>query len=182
VSAYAWVDDVMAVTVTLVRGMDLRHAGDLLEVRWASERVEIFDDAQWRQVEAMSPVVQADELGDWLVLVEPNGWLTTLPDTAAALSRGGSLVSVYWNARALMRFVLARDGAVVRAFDPLLYELAPVGDPLPQEQGLVFGDPETSPRIAAMELAERLTGVRIDRDWLLDTPRRSWLVPEPVRS
>ena len=179
-AGYEWADEIMAVTITLVRGLGWREVGDLIGVQWSTERTSTFHDAQWWQVDTMAPVVQAGRLGDWLVVVEPNGYLTAMPDTAAAVSAGGTAVSVYWNVNRLMNVVVARDGTVVRRFDPLLFASTARGEPLPEEAGLVFGQVEPPPLIAALELAERVTGVRIEKRWLLDEPRRTWAATEPT--
>ena len=179
-AGYDWADEIMAVAITFVRGVGWREVGDLIGVQWSTERIATFHDAQWQQVDSMAPVVQAASLGDWLVLVEPNGYLTTMSETAAALSAGGMAVSVFWNVNRLMNLVLAREGAVIRRFDPLLFASTAWGEPLPEEAGLVFGEVEPSPLIAALELTERLTGVRVERTWLLDEPRPTWAATEPA--
>jgi hypothetical protein len=180
VTGYEWADDIMAVTITFVRGLGLRHVGDLIGVRWSTERTATFHDAQWQQVDSAAPVLQAAQFGDWLILIEPNGFLTTTSATAAALSAGGMAVSVFWNVNRLMNVVVAHDGEVVRRFDPLLFASTAQGEPLPEEAGLVFGEVEPSPLIAALELAERLTGVRVQKTWLFDEPRRTWTATEPT--
>ncbi len=178
-SDYAWAEDVVAVTVAFVRGMELRDVGGLLGFQWSSERDATFAEASWQQAD--DPVtcpVQAAEVGDWVVLVEPNGFQTSLPGTLAALSRGGVAVAVFWNVNMDMSVGVARDGAVVRSFDPLLFGVGGQGEPLPQEEGLPFG-PDGAARPAALELAERLTGVRIEKAWLLEAPHRTWSTTGP---
>jgi hypothetical protein len=177
---YTWIDEVTAATVTFIRGPGLREVGDALGFRWETECEKTFLDAQWANAETMTPVVQAAVLEGWLVLVEPNGFLAASPQTAALLSRGGSVVSVYWNVNRLMSFVAARDGMVVRRFDPLLFGSTAEGPPLPEEEGLVFGQVEPSALAAAVELTERLTGVPIERAWLLEGPRKTWRADEPI--
>jgi hypothetical protein len=179
---YTWIDEVMAATITFVQGPGLREVGNVLGFRWETQREETFYDAQWANAETMAPVVQAAELHGRLVLVEPNGFLTTRPETAATLSRAGSLISVYWNVNRLMSFVAARDGVVVRRFDPLLFTSTAEGTPLPEEEGLVFGQVEPSPLGAAMQLTERLTGVAIGRAWFLEEPRKTWAASGPAES
>lgn len=86
------------------------------------------------------------------------------PKTIAALSRSGIAVAVFWNVNMHMSVAVAREGAVVWTFDPLLFGVGAQGEPLPQEEGLPFGS-EGAARPAALELAERLTGVRIEKAW-----------------
>jgi hypothetical protein len=176
VRAEAWTDDEMAMTVAFVRGLSVRELGDVLGFRWDTEREATWQEA-WEDADetaGTASTVQVGEIDGWLAVAEPNGYAASWPEVVARLSRGGTAVSVFWNVNALMRFVLARDGAVVRSFDPLAFTVAPVGEPLAEEEGLPFGDPRRRPEIAALTLAERLTGIRLGRSWDLDTPRRTW--------
>ena len=173
-SAPDW-SDLMAVTVTFVRGVapvdvvrrlgrDPSAAGDLLheqvwELQGAGAELQL--------------AVQVDEIDGVTVIIEPNGWLLTTAQHAEAVSRGAEAVSVFWNINAVMQFLLARDGRIVRRFDPLLYDQPGEGRPLPEESQLPFGDPEHC-RDAAIELAERLAGVHLTRDWLLNHRHPTW--------
>jgi hypothetical protein len=65
-----------------------------------------------------------------------------------------------------MRFTLARDGRVVRVFDPLLYDHPSVGDPLIEEANLPFGQPHAALQAAA-NLFEQVSGIQPTRHWLL---------------
>lgn len=172
---YAWSDEVMGMTLTFLRGPALPEVGEVLGFRWDTERPTRFSEAEERQgLGARAYAVQVGHLDGWTVLVEPNGYAAGTSDTVLRLSRGGTAVSLFWTVNGAMGFVLADDGVLVRAFDPLLYDLHPQGEPLPQEQGLPFGEPgEHLPR-AALLLAERLTGVRIERAWIMEAPRRTW--------
>lgn len=174
-TTHDWADEVLGMTLTLVRGPGLRQVGEVLRFRWDTERTTTFRGAADEQASARIPyAVQVGALGGWTVLVEPNGYAAGTPDVVARLSSGGTAVSLFWTVNLAMGVVLARDGAVVRSFDPLLYDLGPVGNPLPEEEGLAFGDPEADPRRAALTLLERLTGVRLERRWVLDDPRPTW--------
>ena len=117
--------------------------------------------------------VGVDAIGDWTVLVEPNGWVTAYGDVLSRLSEGGQAGSVFWNVNAHMSFGWAVDGTLVRQFDPLLHD---ADGALPEEAGLAFGDPGRTGG-AALTLLTRLTGVAIDRDWLLDRARPTFVVP-----
>ena len=175
---HSWTGAVMGVTVSFVRGLDLEAAGDVLRLQWPTERRATFGEAegQWEWNDVARFPVMVDERDGWLVLVEPNGWGAVQQGIARALSRGGVAVSVYWNVNAVMLFSLARDGLVVRSFDPLSprHGHGQYGDPLPEEAGLVVGDPDRDPRHSALDLAERLTGVPVDGAWLLERPWRTW--------
>ena len=175
---YDWVSDIMAVSVTYVRGLGLQQVGDLLRFDWSTERLITFAEAEMQQdFNTGMHAVQADlvesQRGPWLVLVEPNGYLAQASEALAALSDADVALSVYWNVNALMRFGMYADGVLVRSFDPLLTDAGAEGKPLVEEAGLRFGV-EGDSEAAAMTLAERLTGVAIEREWLLDERHRTW--------
>ena len=173
--AYEWARDVEAVTVAYVRGTPLRQVGALLHFDWATKRLATFADAERQQdYDTGSHVVQVEQRDQWLVLIEPNGYLASMPNAASALSDLDVAVSVYWNVNAQMRFAMYADGVLVRLFDPLLPDLGPEGQPLANEAGLPFGVEGEIPEAAALTLAERLTGVAIDRAWLLDQTHPTW--------
>lgn len=133
-----------------------------------------------------------DRLGDWLVLLAPNGFEFSNPGVAAGASRLGRVISVFWNVNAVMRVLVADGGQITRSFDPLIVDDAE-GTPLSEESGLPFGAPGR-PRAASLELAERLTGQRLTRSrvfaehaavilrrrqWAADDPGCNALVPLP---
>jgi hypothetical protein len=66
------------------------------------------------------------------------------------------------------------DGVLVRAFDPLLPDLGPSGRPLDEEGGLTFGVQGERAHVAALILAERLTGITIERGLVVDQPHPTW--------
>jgi len=119
-----------------------------------------------------------DHLGDWLVLVAPNGFEYSYPGVAAGASRIGRLITVFWNVEAVMRVIVAENGRVVRTFDPLFYD----GDAeaLPEEAGLGFGADHARLHAASLLFAERLTGRPLTESWLLAEhdgyliDRRAW--------
>ena len=181
VDDYAWADEVMGMTITLLRGLALVEVGEVLGFRWDTERQTTFGEAEEQQDPgAMAYSVQVGQLEGWTVLVEPNGYAAGTSDTVVRLSRGGTAVSLSWTVTGHQGFVLARGGVLVRAFDPLLFDLDPQGEPLPQEQGLPFGEPGGHLQRAALLLAERLTGVRLDQAWVMDEPRRTWTTTSPL--
>jgi hypothetical protein len=139
-----------------------------LTVADALRAQDALPDFAWGSV-----LVQTDLIDDWTALIEPNGWAGSMPEVVARLSERGEAVNVFWNVNAVMSFTLARNGSVVRTFDPLLYDA--LDGPLPEEADLPWG--VGHPRASALALLERLTHVRIDRDWLLDRPRETFVVP-----
>ena len=181
-AGYDWADkrrdrSLDALTLTL-----LEPAGDYLgmlepraelsrslTVAEALDAIVEVDDFAWGSV-----LVQTDVLGKWSVILEPSGWITSLPEVLARLSSRAQAVSVFWNVNAVMSFGLARNGSVVRQFDPLLYDDG--GERLSEELDLPFGQPG-SVRAASLLLLTRLTGVRVEQAWLLGQRRPTFVVP-----
>ena len=124
-----------------------------------------------------------DRLGSWYVLLAPNGFEFSYPGAAAGASRLGRVVTVFWNVNAVMRVVVADAGRVTRSFDPLMPEDSE-GRPLAEELGLPFGAPGR-PRSAILQLAERLTGQHLTRDFVtiehdaVVLERRRWASDDP---
>lgn len=109
--------------------------------------------------------------GVWLVLVQLNGYLASLPEALVTLSDADVALCVYWKVNAQMRFSMYADGILTRSFDPLQPGLGLEGAPLNERVGLAFGT-EGEPRASAVTLAERLSSVASSPEWLLDMPHR----------
>lgn len=180
VGTHGWAEQVDAAAVALVHGLDLRQVGEVLRVDWSTERTVLFDDA-WDVLDDDTDLfpVQLEELDGWVVVIEPNGYLTTFEEVLVALSAGGVAVSVFWNVNARYQFSLARRGELVRSLDPFIQDWEPTGEPLPEEAGLPFGEEDASQSAATVELARRVTGVSLDGDWLLGRPHRTWSTAGP---
>lgn len=159
-----------AVTVTWLRDVPPHHVQQVLRLVPSSQRLRSFEEALEEQdFETGTFVVQVRQVGCWIVLVEPNGYQSSLPETCAALSAGGAaVVSVFWNVNAQMQFLLAQNGQVQRRFDPLLPDLVSEGPQLPEEDGIAFGEAADDPREAALALAARVTDAPVSREWLLE--------------
>ena len=181
---YRWVDgrqDLDAVSITLARPPN----DALIEILAPRRQMPVpltYADAleaafALEDFAAGSVLAQLDELQGWTAIIEPCGWAASMPDVVARLSADGVAVNVFWNVNANMSACLARGGAVVRQFDPLLYD--PGDRPLPEELGLGFGDPSAPVRPACLEFLARCTGVEIREAWLLEIPRRTFVVPVP---
>ena len=116
-------------------------------------------------------VAQATRLGSWTVVLEGNGFEATTPGTPERLTVAGHRAGViYRSVNADMQFIWARDGEIVRSFDPLLYDISGVGDKLPEEQGLRFGP--GSPTACSFALLERLTALPLMQEFLDDRSDR----------
>lgn len=113
----------------------------------------------------------------WTFIWEANGWQGVTPENAARLSRGGSLVSMFWNVNSLMTFLAAEDGVVARKFDPLFHDDDPpptedVGRRHPAELDL---DWEHSPRMSGLALLAAMTGTGpAQPSWLSVPGMRFW--------
>jgi hypothetical protein len=107
---YAWAEDLMALTVTF-----LLHTGTIEDVfratgmAWTPTRPTRFMATDF---DPQREPLLVDRLGEWLVLLAPNGFQFSLPDIAAAVSRVGRVVSVYWNVNAVMRVLVADAGRI----------------------------------------------------------------------
>ena len=180
-AAYEWADSddplVEALSITLARPNDGRVPSGLSPRRELSARLDVaetldaalgLEDFAWGAV-----LAQIDSLDEWAVVVEPNGWAGSMPDVLQRLSVDGIAVNVFWNVNAVIRFSYARNGALVRDFDGLLYDSP--NDAIVEERGFPWGADQ--PRASVLGVMERLTGVRLARDWLLATPRRTFEVP-----
>lgn len=185
VSAYAWVGQhqelLEALSVTMVQPAGAGVVSRL-EPKWEwPTRLTIaealaasltVDDYAWGSLFA-----QVDEIAGWTAIIEPNGWAASTPEMLAGLSADGAAMNVVWNVNALMGASVARNGVVIRQFDPLLYDAS--AQPLVEEAGLPFGEPGAPLRAASLAFLERLTGVRLSEQWLLGRSRQTFVVPVP---
>ena len=175
--AYRWMEpggmpDAYCVSVAV--GANVAEVVAAFACELASRRLVTF--AQQDQMATPYPegggndTVSIDELGGAVTCAEVNGWAGVSDERACLLSRRGRYISVYRNVNAVMQVLYAGAGEIVRSFDPLLYE--PEGA-IPEERGLPFGQ-SGSPAVAQFVLIERLTGVRLTKEWLLDTPHPTY--------
>jgi Family of unknown function (DUF6461) len=113
-------------------------------------------------------VVQIGELENAVITFENNGW-TGIDHRVIKHIAAPIYVSMYRNVNAVMRFVFAKNGEIIREFDAVLYdpELA-----IAEELALDFsGDDKDALSFA---LAEKLTGIPIDGAWLLEGRRPTY--------
>lgn len=182
---YRWADtsrdpslDALALTLIEPAGADhlaalepRRQLPGHLTVAECLDAMLTLDDFAWGSV-----LAQTDQLGQWSVILEPCGWVASLPGVLARLAAGGRAMNVFWNVNAVMSFCLAAGGVVIREFDPLLYDEA--AERLPEEIDLPFGQPGQV-RAASLALLTRLSGERVDPAWLLGRARPTFVVPIP---
>lgn len=136
----------------------------------ASEALAVLDPL--REVESPDAPrgVVVDDLDGGVVLF--THWL--IPDRyVRELSRGGIAASYGNTVNGDDHVLVARDGKLVRSFDPFLDENFLATAPLPQEEGL---DLEYDTEPAAWTLLERLTKLHITQDWLMDQEHPVYLL------
>jgi hypothetical protein len=161
------------VCLTFVEGRSPEEVEVHLGADPASRRSMTFEQAADEQdFVAERLAVQIGVLDGWTVLVEPNGYICTQDAVLASLSTAGRAVMVFWNVNLDSRFGYAREGVLVRVFDPVL-GTSEVGDPLPEEATPV----DEQPIPAALALAEAVTGVQVTGPWLLDEARPTVTCP-----
>jgi Family of unknown function (DUF6461) len=201
---YAWFKEHwlrQAFCITLVRGLDevevLRRLGgerSQLRMLTVGEAAELSGSLH----AGYPQLVLVARAGGWAVAVEDNGWEGSRPEVLRALSRGSQAVSVYRNVNALGQFSDAVDGRLLVGFELLFPQRRWGGQPdllLPQMRAVGLDPDRHEPSyddavIAALALAERLTGVHLDPTLLdgslvgaqitplLDDPPASFFLPE----
>ena len=171
---FDWTDEVVAVCLTFVEGLSPAEVEALLSADQASHRSTTFERAADEQdFVAERFAVQIGVLDGWTVVVEPHGYICTQDAVLAGLSTAGRAVMVFWNVNLDSRFFgYAREGALVRVFDPVL-GTTEVGDPLPEESNSA----DDQPIHAALALAEAVTGVHVTGPWLLGEARPTVTCP-----
>ena len=174
---YGWAEGdprLDAFCLSAVAGVAVEQVLEAFSVRPETEAAASFAGA-FNEFPSPTYVVVDETPAGGVVVVENNGWRGTDETVLANASRGGRVASYYRSVNADMRFVLAVDGDIRAVFDPLL-------DPVPAElsdaaSGLGFA--VESVEACSLALVERLTGIRLERDWL-DEPHRRFEVPSPI--
>jgi Family of unknown function (DUF6461) len=182
-AGYAWFADHwlrQAFCFSLVRGLDEAEVLRRLGGERSQPRTHTLGEAAELSgsFHAGYPkLVLAAKVGSWVVAVEDNGWEGTRPEVLRVLSRGTRAVSVYRNVNAHGRFSYAVDGTVLVGFEPLFPQRRWGSQPdlLLGPMRAVALDPDWAQPpygrvdLAALALAERLTGVHLDAA-ILDGP------------
>lgn len=100
-----------------------------------------------------------------LVFEAWGGYTASVDGVPRRLSEEGHAVAVVQlTSNRDMSFEWARNGEVIRHFDPFLYEAGSLGVPLPEEASLDFGHSSAQAVVSSFVLIERLTDTRITQD------------------
>jgi hypothetical protein len=113
------------------------------------------------------PTIAVRDVGEWLLVVEVNGWQGSRPEVLRRVSAGGRVVSVYWNVEATTRFSYAVSGQLLTAFEAMTPDRRFGADPDALEtarSGLPWATGDWVPLLLA--LAARVTGVGMRPQWL----------------
>src|ERR1700691_3663128 len=113
------------------------------------------------------PAIAVRDVGEWLLVVEVNGWQGSRPEVLRRVSAGGRVVSVYWNVNATTRFSYAVSGQLLTAFEAMTPDRRWGADPDALEaarSGLPWATGDWVPLLLA--LAARVAGVRMRPEWL----------------
>ncbi|MCP9959633.1 DUF6461 domain-containing protein [Streptomyces sudanensis] len=181
---YRWLGDhcpdlIEAYCVTLVRAVSPDEALRRLRAR-ADGRVTgiaalVGAAARaWRESGGDRHFLGLCAVDGWTLIVEPNGYLGSLHEAAAPLSRGTELVAHFRNVSAVDHFSRYADGEPRLLFEPLSPYARDGAGPggaaaLMREVGFGPREDAADPMAAAeaaFALAERLTGVRLTPELL----------------
>ncbi|MEU6013633.1 DUF6461 domain-containing protein [Streptomyces sp. NPDC047515] len=184
---YLWFDEhfpflAEAYCVTLVRGLTpdslLTRLG-ATGVRRVTGMGDLTESAYgtWSDHDGDRLFVGVTGVGEWALMVEPNGYLGISDEIVGPLSRGTTAVSHFRNINAVDHFNWYEDGGRRLHFEPLFAYARDGSDPdgcvdTMRAAGFDLSDDEERDynlhTEAAFALAERLTGVRLTRE-LFDT-------------
>ncbi|MFR9777071.1 DUF6461 domain-containing protein [Micromonospora sp. MS34] len=186
-SDYTWFSDRLpglaeAYCLTLVKGLTPAGLLDRLGARYqcrVTGAEALLDPAHqaWEEHESDRMFVAVTAIGEWVLVVEPNGYLGTLDKAIIPLSKGTRLVSHFRNVNAVDHFFWLDDGDLRLHFEPLFPTSRDGSDPdglveVMRQVGFDLSeDDDASYELhteAAFALAEHLTGVRLTPE-LLET-------------
>src|ERR1700722_11291185 len=119
---FDWTEDVEALSLTLVRGLDdvnivtklgLKQMGDeplTLQDAWGEHfgSANVGEEGEFED----GGIVQIDHLDGWTVIIEDNGYFGSLEENLGPLSAGGQAVNVFWNVNMSTSFGDALAGKV----------------------------------------------------------------------
>ncbi|MFI6505943.1 DUF6461 domain-containing protein [Nonomuraea typhae] len=124
----------------------------------------------------------AGKLGQWTVLIEPNGFQGARLPLLADLSQGGQALSIFWNDKGDARIAYAERGRLIAAVDP--FDPDPDAGEDPAEERFLqlwqdLAETEEDWRADALRLAETIVGQGLDADWFGE-PMLSAIVQAPA--
>ncbi|MEV4751989.1 DUF6461 domain-containing protein [Streptosporangium sp. NPDC049248] len=183
----AWFSDPTCLTWCEASGLDdvARAFGADLA---AAESLS-FEDAQLEQCNAdipgILPSLVAGTIGDWTLVVEPNGCEGARPEVLKALSARGRAVNVLLNGGQYDRLSYAAAGRLLAV--RLTSSPARPGR-LPGDADAVIDsvidsvgtDDVIGLQAASLLAAEHITGARLTEEWLLDSGLTRLLVENPL--
>ena len=192
IARHAWFEGWEPVCFTLIEGIDedeaiRRFGGDpaAAQIRDPGYYWELMDSRHYYELLQVLQIGTADT--GHVFAVEVNGW--TGSSVHASLSRGGARAfTVYTHVNAADRTVYSVDGRHVIDEEPW-GPLTPLSDPEPDPawdpawcEGLSDEENDVWLRGARqLVLAERVMGVRIEKDWFT-MPLRTVVLPDPERN
>lgn len=167
---YEWVD----------KEYDLVWTVGVVEGRTEADVVRAYGGDPGQPAEAKvfeEAWVPQDDFGDYfhvqtithdryVVALEPNGWVGSIPGIARRASAGGKFFSIFWNINGVYKVVQAMNGQVVACFDPMSVD----GPPEPGEVRPPWIEgrriEQDHIRSTCLSLIEERTGLVFDRAWL----------------
>ncbi|MEV7510379.1 DUF6461 domain-containing protein [Streptomyces sp. NPDC091201] len=184
---YAWFENdfpdiAEAYCFTLVRGLSPAELTARLEGRPEAplRGIDAVVDAAFAQYglgDGERQLVAMTTVGEWTLLIEPNGYLGVTEDRVLPASAGAHWVSHFVNINAVGTFLWAEDRVLRLCFDPMFPEdrwgttpdalldvMERMGFPLDEET-----PEEDLSAPAAFALAEHLTGIAVTPELLRDT-------------
>ncbi|MFC7307786.1 DUF6461 domain-containing protein [Streptomyces monticola] len=167
----------------------LSHIGatPYIHVKGVEELLEPAYDA-WDEHDGEQLFVAVARLGDWTLMVEPNGYLGAFGEVLGPLSRGTTAVSHFRNVNALDHFHWYEDGELRLHFEPLFAFERDGSTPdaltdVMRDVGFDLSDGDERDYSlhteAVFALAERLTGVRLTAELLATVEFTGALAPDP---
>jgi hypothetical protein len=113
----------LGAAVALVKGCSPERALEVLGAGRATPVASARTVREWadqQDYQNYGTAVEAGEISGWTLVVELNGYQATVPELLEQLSQDGEAVVIFQNVNALSSFQYAKNGTIVRAFDPLL--------------------------------------------------------------
>nr|WP_055507926.1 DUF6461 domain-containing protein [Nonomuraea pusilla] len=179
----AWFSDPTCLTWCEASGLD--DVARAFGADLAAAESMSFEDAQLEQYNAdipgILPSLVAGTIGDWTLVVEPNGCEGARPEVLKVLSARGRAVNVLLDGGQYDRLSYAAAGRLLAV---RLTSSPSRSDRLPGDADAVIDAVGTDDVIglqaATLLAAEHITGVRLTEEWLLDGALTRLLVERPL--